>query len=281
MNIDGHELECCWIEIINSKKCNTIIGTVYRHPTKKDKLTTEKIKSLLHTLKKENKQIIIAGDFNHNLLRYEENDYINFFRNTMLENNLQPCIPEPTRIVNSQAPSPVDNIFINKIDNPICGNILENLSYDHLPNFIILDSEPLRSTLNTSYRDTRNFDENKFTTDLNDPNMIRNINNAKDTNTAYNILHKKFVNTLNQHAPVKIRSKRETKIKQKPWLTNDILISIKKKRLLFKKLKKLKVNNINDNNLFQQYKQYRNLINTLKRQSKISFYKEYFQAKQT
>ena len=35
MNIDGHELGCCWIEIINSKKCNTIIGTVYRHPSKK------------------------------------------------------------------------------------------------------------------------------------------------------------------------------------------------------------------------------------------------------
>ena len=153
----------------------------------------------------------------------------------MLENNLQPCIPQPTRIVNSQAPTLVDNIFINIIDNTICGNILENLSYDHLPNFIILDSEPLRSTLNTSYRDTRNFNENKFTTDLNDPNMIHNINNAKDTNTAYNILHKKFVNTLNQHAPIKIRSKRETKIKQKPWLTNGILISIKKKRLLFKK----------------------------------------------
>ena len=189
----------------------------------------------------------------------------------MLENHLHPCIPGPTRIVNSQEPSLVDNIFINIIDNPICGNILENLSYDHLPNFIILDSEPFRSTLNTSYRDTHNFDEIKFTTDLNDSNMIRNINNAKDTNTAYNILHKKFVNTLNQHVPIKIRSKRETKIKHKPWLTNGILISIKKKRLLFKKLKKLKVNNINDNNLFQQYKQYRNLINTLKRQSKISF----------
>ena len=138
------------------------------------------------------------------------------------------------------------------------------------------DSEPLRSTMNT-YRDTSNFDESKFTTDLNDPNMMRNINSAKDTNTAYNILHKKFVNTLNQHAPIKIRSKRETKIKHKPWLTNGILISIKKKRLLFKKLKKLKVNNINDNNLFQQYKQYRNLINTLKRQSEID-YKQYFQA---
>ena len=102
------------------------------------------------------------------------------------------------------------------------------MSYDHLPNFIILDSEPLRSTLNISYRDTRNFDENKFTTDLNDPNMIRNINNAKDTNTAYNILQKKFVNTLNQHAPIKIRSKRETKIKQ--TLVNKWYINLYKEK---------------------------------------------------
>ena len=117
----------------------------------------------------------------------------------MLENNLQPCIPEPTRIVNSQTPSLVGNIFINIIDNPICANILENLSYDHLPNFIIPESVPLRSTMNTSYTELLvTLMKTNLLLAFNDPSMIRNINNAKDTNTASNILHKKFVKTLNQ-----------------------------------------------------------------------------------
>ena len=29
-----HELETCWIEVINNKEPNTIIGIVYRQPTK-------------------------------------------------------------------------------------------------------------------------------------------------------------------------------------------------------------------------------------------------------
>ena len=38
--IDGHELESCWVEIITNNKPNTIVGTVYRHPSKKD-ISTE------------------------------------------------------------------------------------------------------------------------------------------------------------------------------------------------------------------------------------------------
>ena len=39
------------------------------------------------------------------------------FLDTMLTNNLQPCILEPTRITNNCKPSLVDNIFINVLGN--------------------------------------------------------------------------------------------------------------------------------------------------------------------
>ena len=42
---------------------------------------------------------IVIGDFNFDLLKYEHNDNISDFLNMMLENGLQPCITEPTRIV--------------------------------------------------------------------------------------------------------------------------------------------------------------------------------------
>lgn len=62
----------------------------------------------------------------------------------MLENNFNPTILEPTRIVDTNKPSLLDNIFINKMNKLTSGNVLEKISYDHLPDFIIFESEPSR-----------------------------------------------------------------------------------------------------------------------------------------
>ena len=53
----------------------------------------------------------------------------NNFLNVMLDNNFKPCITETTRIINSNKPSLVDNIFINTFPNTLCGNILEHVSH--------------------------------------------------------------------------------------------------------------------------------------------------------
>ena len=79
---------------------------------------------------------MITGDFNQDLLKYESNNKISNFLNLMLEQHFHPCITEPTRIVDTNNPSLVDNIFINKIPKLTCCHILEKISYDHLPNFI-------------------------------------------------------------------------------------------------------------------------------------------------
>ena len=57
----------------------------------------------------------------------------------MLEHGFRPCITEPTRITNANKPSVVDNIFINTFDDPVAGNILEQIFHDHLPNFVLLN----------------------------------------------------------------------------------------------------------------------------------------------
>ena len=64
----------------------------------------------------------------------------------MLEHSFHPHITQPTRITNANKPSLVDNIFVNTLDNPVSGNILEQISYDHLPNFVILDHRQMNKT---------------------------------------------------------------------------------------------------------------------------------------
>merc|ERR1712168_1573269 len=136
-------------------------------------------------ISKEKKKTIICGDFNLDLLHFETNKITNSFLSIMFQNNFQPCITEPTRITNTNKPSLVDNIFINTFDDPTCGNILEHISYDHLPNFIILDHEHKNKKKSVKKRDKRNFDKDKFLAELVDNgHLLFELLNKKDSETA-------------------------------------------------------------------------------------------------
>ena len=176
----------------------------YRHPSKQNLIFNEKLETVFKKLRKENKKTLICGDFNHNLLNYDKDKHVNIFLNTMLENNYQPCITEPTRITNTNKPSLVDNIFINTLENPVSGNILEHVSFDHLPNFVALNCDEDSKQTNIKTRDTKKFKEEDFQKDLLMPGIIQQIVNAENTNAAFNIYQKIFTQTLNKHAPISL-----------------------------------------------------------------------------
>ena len=117
-----NEFSCKWIEVINKNKPNSVIASIYRHPSKNDKEFLCYLKSTFKTLKKENKFIFITGDFNLNLLNYEKNNEVKEFLDILYSNFYQPYIIHPTRIVDNAKPSLIDNIFANTIEhNPISG----------------------------------------------------------------------------------------------------------------------------------------------------------------
>ena len=81
---------------------------------------------------------MFLGDFNYNLLNHDKDPHIQEFIETMYSNSLQPTINKPTRVVNRQRPSLLDNIFTNAIDKDItAGNLTDKIT-DHMPNFIIM-----------------------------------------------------------------------------------------------------------------------------------------------
>ena len=117
-------------------------------------------------IQRENKKVLLAGDFNFDLLKYETNTSINNFLQTMLNNSYQPCITEPTRMVFGNKPSLVDNIFSNSVEKCISGNILDKIS-DHLPSFVIFEntkSKPKPKPIKR--RNMKLSDEAKFQADL-------------------------------------------------------------------------------------------------------------------
>ncbi len=200
--------ECRWLELISDTGPNTIIGVFYRHPSGKADKFLAQLQTTLKRVNKEKKKTVICGDFNFNLLNFDLDKHVNNFLCTMLDHSFHPCITEPTRITNSNKPSLVDNIFTNTFDNPVSGNILEQISYDHLPNFVITDHVKKKKLENQFKRDKRNFNADKFQADLLGDNLLGNLLNAKDTDIAFDTFRTKYCNLMDKHAPLKKLTKK-------------------------------------------------------------------------
>ena len=77
-----------------------------------------------------------------------------------------------------------------------------------------------------------------------------------------------FHKTLDIHAPLRKQSRKETKLKNKPWLSKGILKSIQQKNLLYKRALKL-----NGSNTWAQNKVYRNKLTHIKEYAKRLYIK--------
>ena len=89
------ELESVFIEIINPKESNDIVGVIYRHPSMSPSESTDDyLKRITDKLSHENKKVFIAGDFNFDLLNSSNHDDTFEFFDTMMSNFLLPVITD-------------------------------------------------------------------------------------------------------------------------------------------------------------------------------------------
>ena len=95
------------------------------------------LKKLSENISKEQKSIFLLGDFNINLLSYNEHNQTNEFLDSPASNSFIPLILQPTRVT-SHSSTLIDNIFLNVIEpDIISGNLTATIS-DHLPQFSII-----------------------------------------------------------------------------------------------------------------------------------------------
>ena len=91
------------------------MGVVYRHPSMD--LTDFNCK-VLENISKEQKSITVLGDFNVNLLNYNEHNQKNEFLDFLASNSFIPLILQSTRKA-SYSNTLIDNILSNVIDSDI------------------------------------------------------------------------------------------------------------------------------------------------------------------
>ena len=95
------------------------------------------LNKLLENISKEQKSIFLLGDFNVNLLNYNEHNQTNEFLDSLASNSFIPLILQPTRIT-SHSNTLIDNIFSNVIHpDIISGNLTATIS-NHLPQCVII-----------------------------------------------------------------------------------------------------------------------------------------------
>ena len=269
------ELESSFCEIKFKHETNIIVGCIYKHPTMKiDNFQFNHFIPLLQTLSKENKNIVLLGDFNINLLNYGLVNSVNMFVDSFQSHFLIPSISLPTRITDSTS-SLIDNILFTPTKfKATSGNLLAGIS-DHLPQFLIFENK-ISSNTKILYRNWKKFNRDQFTNHFKSINwdQVLDIEKGDAENSFTNFFNS--VNALvDQYAPLKSLSKSKIKKSHKPWITKGILTSIHKRDKLLKAYIKERDQTVKTEKHYQ-YKLYRNQIVKVIRASKINHYKEYF-----
>ena len=92
---------------------------------------------MLENISKEQKSMLLLGDFNVKLLNYYDHNQTNEFLYSLTSNSFIPLILQPSRIT-SHSNTLIDSIFSNFIDpDIISGNLTTTIS-DHLSQFAII-----------------------------------------------------------------------------------------------------------------------------------------------
>ena len=165
------------------------------------------IDKTLNKVSKENKLILMMGDFNINLLNYESHSDTNEFLNNMISHYL-PYILHPSRVTDHSA-TVINNIFSNNTGyDTFSGNILTNIS-DHFPQLLVINKVTIDyKRCSYAKRDFSNFSEDKFVSDyskidnefLYDPDI--------SLSSKFDTLYKNLSSCVDRHVPTKKMTKR-------------------------------------------------------------------------
>ena len=251
---------------------NFLICCVYRHPRSAIDNLTSHFQNVLSKLSS-NKLVFIMGDFNINLLGYASHTPTSDFVNNFFSHSLLPCIHHPTR-VSEQRALVIDNIYTNATNaNITSGNIVMQIS-DHFPQFLILKNTQVGHDKLESFKyDYSRFKEDKFLDDFNQIDFTYLENSDLDVNNEFDRFLKDLNTLTTKHAPIKRRSRKEVKLKDKPWINNRIQKMIRiRDKILLKMKKQLTPDNL------KLYKKFRNRVSNEVREGKERYFHNYFSA---
>ena len=247
--------ESLFIEINRRNEKNVIVGIVYRPPDQNLNEFLCDLDIVLNKFSNENKSVFLLGDWNVNIMNHSKHEATSQFLDTLYSKMFFPLISRPTRLTAHKA-SLIDNIFTNDpLSHAISGLFLNDIS-DHLPIFSFVSDKYRvpKAEKYISFRVKNEINVRQFQAELKNLDW-QDVHRSTDSSRAYKIFIEKFTCVYDRCFPMKKVKARKSSI-GKPWITNGLLRSIRKKNNLYKRF----LNNPNSQ-IEIKYKQYRNKLN--------------------
>ena len=259
--------ENLWIELWSSKSKKEIIGVIYRHPSHDFSDFQLAFEKTLFNLNNYKCNYYICGDFNIDLHKHRTQSYID----TIGSLGCNQLITSPTRINKTfHTSSLLDHFYSNKLENCIRAKTLIHDISDHFPILAIISenntNERLIKSSNKQFRirNMKNFEESSFLKDL---ELNLNFTITENSEENFDIFLKSFTEIINKRAPFRTLTRKEVRMKNKPWINKALLSQIKLKNRLYKKyIRKKTATN------FGVYKKHCNRLNHEIEKSKKIFY---------
>ena len=193
----------------------------------------------------------------------------------LASNGYFPLITLPTRVT-AVSSSIIDHIITNDHKNIIFPGIIKSDLTDHYPIFCFIDDVvtcSYKKNLKIFRRDFSNFNSSEFCDDLHDA-LSAFFHQNKELND-YNFNHRfrDFIeivkSKIDRHASLKKLTRKQRKLKCKPWITRGILTSIKRKQKLY-------ISHFikGDTDRQNVYKKYANKLTKIKFISKQMYYQD-------
>ena len=220
------------------------IGNIYRSPrTRNEDLSAfiDELTPIISSLEKNcNNDIVIAGDFNINLLKLNENEMVSSFFDMLISHSFYPQITLPTRFTRTTG-TLIDNLFCRLHESIHTAGILTKRFSDHQPYFMImhntvkLQSPPKYVKINT-------LNENAMINVMNEIKLGNiyeklNTNPNADPNYNYDIIYEEITHAKTKHMPNKLVKFNRYKHKKSAWITQGILTSIRYRDKMYTQLK--------------------------------------------
>ena len=264
--VDNGIMETCVVSVTTSFSELIVFGVYRSH----DHSIEEFDDNLMCKLSQEffrDKNIVLTGDFNLNLLD-QTNNSINQFKCNVQSLNFTSFISKPTRISPDHSNSSLlDHIWINFNNFSLNGIILIDTT-DHFPTFINLSIlSPTHDKNKIEFRDRSEVNLINLENDL----MRLDWNNffMTDLNCSVEKFCKLLDNLYIKNCPKKVKFI-STKRISKPWINHSLLELMKEKSNYFRSYKRGIIS-------FNTYRIHRNDINRKISRAKADYYHRYFQ----
>ena len=283
---DGEHL---YIEIdMGHKMKNIIIGNFYRSPSAHPNNFLNKHKNNLENLAKhKNKIIVLAGDTNIDLLRYESYEPALTLLNIHSELGFAPLISRPTRVTHNSA-TLIDHIYSNNCHNVTRSGVITLDISDHLATYTTIltsttDPHLGKQNENFNFSTTRgNFDKQnlerfRISLKYTDWESVYQTSTADDKFDIFNKKYTELYNKafLNDDDVVAKNTRRKPRKNSKPWMQEWLSNACNRKnRMYYKYIKHPTIENKT------KYKKLKSFVEKHTNKAKHDYYTKYFKMHQ-